>query len=131
LDEINQRSSHTIPTPHGGGIALSVTWFIGIAYLFFTNEIESSLFYALSFGIIISILSFFDDIYDLSARLRLLTQSSVAILGLISLGGFESFEFGLFSIENNIITNVFAFLLIVWFINLYNFLDGFNGYAGC
>jgi len=130
LDEVNERSSHTVPTPHGGGIALAITWLVGLGYLYFTSQIEADLFYALSVGVIISVVSFFDDIYELSAKLRMIVQSVVAMLGLFCLGGFESLEFGLFSIENQIITNVFAFLLIVWFINLYNFLDGINGYAG-
>jgi len=130
LDEVNERSSHTVPTPHGGGIALAITWFVGLGYLYFTSQIEADLFYALCVGVIISVVSFFDDIYELSAKLRMIVQSVVAMLGLFCLGGFESLEFGLFSIENQIITNVFAFLLIVWFINLYNFLDGINGYAG-
>jgi Fuc2NAc and GlcNAc transferase len=30
LEEINERSSHTVPTPNGGGIALSITWFVGL-----------------------------------------------------------------------------------------------------
>jgi len=28
--EVNERSSHTVPTPHGGGIAIAVTWFVGL-----------------------------------------------------------------------------------------------------
>ena len=32
---VNERSSHTVPTPHGGGIALAITWFIGLMYLYF------------------------------------------------------------------------------------------------
>lgn len=130
LDEVNERSSHTVPTPHGGGIALAITWFVGLGYLYVTSQIEADLFHALCVGVSISVVSFFDDIYELSAKLRMIVQSVVAMLGLFCLGGFESLEFGLFSIENQIITNVFAFLLIVWFINLYNFLDGINGYAG-
>lgn len=130
LDEVNERSSHTVPTPHGGGIALALTWFLGLLYLFIFDQIDTNLFYALLVGLIISVVSFFDDIYELSAKLRMIVQSVVAILGLVCIGGFESLEFGLFSIENQIITNIFAFLLIVWFINLYNFLDGINGYAG-
>ena len=38
---------HTVPTPHGGGIALSITWFIGLIYLYFMGEIESNPFYVL------------------------------------------------------------------------------------
>jgi len=130
LEEINERSSHTVPTPHGGGIALSITWFMGLFYLNFTNQIDSTLFYALMMGIIISIVSFFDDLYDLSPKIRLIAQASVAILGLYFLGGFKSLDLFIFNIDNQMFTNIFAFLLIVWFINLYNFLDGINGYAG-
>ena len=127
---VNERSSHNIPTPHGGGIAVAITWFIGLVYLYFNNQIDPTLFYALLVGFIISIVSFFDDMYELSAKLRLVVQSCVAIIGIWVMGGLDSINFGLFSIGNPIITNIFAFLLIVWFINLYNFLDGINGYAG-
>ncbi len=130
LDEINERSSHSVPTPHGGGIALSLVWFIGLIYLNYIGEIESSLFFALLVGIIISIVSFFDDLYDLSPKVRLIAQAVVALGGLYFLGGFHSLGFSFFSIDNQIFTNIFAFFLIVWFINLYNFLDGINGYAG-
>ena len=130
LDEVNERSSHTIPTPHGGGIALSLTWFVGLIYLYIAKDIDSSLFFALMIGIIISVVSFFDDIYELSPKIRLITQSLVAIAGIFALGGLDTLELGIFNISNQVITNIFAFLLIVWFINLYNFLDGINGYAG-
>ena len=130
VDEINDRSSHSVPTPHGGGIAIAITWFIGLVYLYLTHGIDSSLFLALMVGVVISVVSFFDDLYQLSAKVRLLAQSFVAFSGLYFLGGFGSLDFGFFSIENVFITNIFAFLLIVWFINLYNFLDGINGYAG-
>ena len=130
LDKVNERSSHSIPTPHGGGIAMAVTWFLGLSYLYFINEIDTNLYYALMVGIIISVVSFFDDIYELSAKLRMVVQSIVAILGIILLDGFTILDFGIVTITNPIITNVFAFLLIVWYINLYNFLDGINGYAG-
>lgn len=127
---VNERSSHKIPTPHGGGIAISVTWFIGLFYLYFINQIDPTLFYALMFGFIISIVSFFDDIYELSAKLRLIVQSCVAVMGILTMGGLDSINLGLFTIENQLFTNIFAFFMIIWFINLYNFLDGINGYAG-
>lgn len=127
---VNERSSHTVPTPHGGGIALAITWFIGLFYLYFIGEISSNLFYALLFGAVISIVSFFDDIYELSPKIRLIAQAIVAIGGLYFLGGFETLTFGIFNLQNPIFTNIFAFFMIIWFINLYNFLDGINGYAG-
>ena len=130
LEEINERSSHTIPTPHGGGIALALTWFFGLVYLYSTHEIDSSLFFALMVGVIISVVSFFDDLYKLSPKVRLIAQAFVAFCGLYFLGGLEQLDFGIICIQNQIVTNIFAFLMIVWFINLYNFLDGINGYAG-
>jgi len=130
LEEINERSSHTTPTPHGGGIAIAVTWFLGLSYLYNTNQIDPNLFYALIVGIIISFVSFFDDLYDISPKIRLAGQSTVAFIGLYFLGGLNSLDFGLFSINNQILTNIVAFVAIIWFINLYNFLDGIDGYAG-
>jgi len=128
--EVNERSSHTVPTPHGGGIAIAVTWFTGLSYLFYTNAIESSLYYALMAGAVLAVVSYLDDLYELSPKVRLITQSSVALGGIVALGGLHSLDFGLFSIENQLLTNIIAFIAIIWFINLYNFLDGIDGYAG-
>lgn len=47
---VNERSSHAMPTPHGGGIALAMGWFMGLGYLYLVGEIEPNLFYALLFG---------------------------------------------------------------------------------
>ncbi|RXJ69012.1 glycosyl transferase [Halarcobacter ebronensis] len=127
---VNERSSHTVPTPHGGGIAIAITWFIALFYLRLTLQIDEVLFNALLVGFIISIVSFLDDLYELSAKLRFMIQALVAILSLYFLGGFNSLDLGFFTIDNQIITNIFAFFMIIWFINLYNFLDGINGYAG-
>jgi Fuc2NAc and GlcNAc transferase len=128
--EVNERSSHSVPTPHGGGIAIAITWFVGLFYLYLREDIESSLFYALMAGVVISVVSYLDDLYELSAKVRLLTQSIVALLGLYFLGGLQSLDLFFFSIDNPILTNIFTFFMIVWFINLYNFLDGIDGYAG-
>ncbi|MDH4944062.1 glycosyltransferase family 4 protein [Sulfurimonas sp. C5] len=128
--QVNERSSHTIPTPHGGGIAIATTWFSGLFYLFMTNQIDIQLFYALLAGALISIVSFLDDIYELSPKLRLLIQSLVALTGLYFLGGLNSIPFGIIEFSNIVITSTFSFLLILWFINLTNFIDGINGYVG-
>jgi len=128
--EVNERSSHTTPTPHGGGVAIALTWFSGISYLYYIDNINNSFYFALMVGIIISVVSYIDDLVELSPKVRLITQAMSALLGLYFLGGFSEMNFLYFSIENQIFTNVFAFLMIVWFINLYNFLDGIDGYAG-
>lgn len=126
----NERSSHVTPIPHGGGIAIAVTWFLGLMYLFTCKEIDTQLFLALMVGSVLSLVSFLDDLYELSPKKRLLTQAFVSVVGLYLLGGLNRIDLGFFVIENQIMTNGFAFLGIIWFINLYNFLDGIDGYAG-
>ena len=130
VDIPNDRSSHLIPVPHGGGIAIAVAWFIGISYLYYFNNIESSLYFALLAGSLVSIVSYLDDLSKLSVKLRLAVQILASILGLYFLGGLEKIDLFFFTIENQTLTNLFAFLMIMWFINLYNFLDGIDGYAG-
>ncbi|MBD3824243.1 MAG: glycosyl transferase, partial [Epsilonproteobacteria bacterium] len=50
ISHANERSSHSVPTPHGGGVAIALVWFGALSYLFFAGEIEPKLFYALMFG---------------------------------------------------------------------------------
>ncbi|MFA6195050.1 MAG: glycosyltransferase family 4 protein [Sulfurimonas sp.] len=128
--KVTERSLHTVAVPHGGGIAIAVTWFTGLFYLYFNELIEPNLFYALLIGVVISVVSYFDDLFELSAKLRLFVQSGVSLGGLLALGGLHSLDFGFFVLQNQIFTNLLAFFMIVWFINLYNFLDGIDGYAG-
>lgn len=130
LSQVNERSSHTIPTPHGGGIAIAISWFVGLIYLYHNNQIEENLFKSLIPGMIIALISFFDDIYELSAKLRLFVQLFVSCLGVFLLGGLSIINFGFIEISNPLVTNLVAVIATIWFINLYNFLDGINGYAG-
>ncbi len=130
LDIPNKRSSHSNPVPHGGGVAIALTWFVSLIYLFESGYMQKELFYALFAGAIISVVGYLDDLYSLNAKIRLFFQFSTAFLGLYFLGGFRELDFFVFSVENQILTNLFALFMIVWFINLYNFLDGIDGYAG-
>lgn len=130
LDIPNHRSSHQEATPHGGGLAIALSWFFGISYLYFTNDIDSSLYYVLMLGVFISFVSQLDDIFALSAKLRILVHSIVALFALYILGGLHQIDLVYLNLQNPILTNVFGFLLIVACINIYNFLDGIDGYAG-
>jgi len=130
LDIPNARSSHTVPTPHGGGIAIAISWFGGLWWLLHTGSIDTRLFYALITGAVLSIISFLDDIYDLNPKLRLIIQFLVGAAGLYILGGLKVIDLYFFKITSPYITNAIAVFAIVWFINLYNFLDGIDGYAG-
>jgi len=107
LDIPNERSSHTIPTPRGGGLAIVIVWYSGILFLFWQKQISTDLFYGLISGIVLVIVGLLDDIYDL-----------------------KIIDFGFVKIESVWILTPLAFLGIIWFINLFNFLDGIDGYAG-
>ncbi len=128
LDQVNERSSHTVPTPRGGGLAIVLCWFAALIYLFVQHEIEPKLFGALMSGIVLAIVSWLDDVLDLKPGIRLLTQAISAFGALFFLGGINLFP-GFNSVWFFWLTNLVVFIGIIWFINLYNFLDGLDGYA--
>jgi UDP-N-acetylmuramyl pentapeptide phosphotransferase/UDP-N-acetylglucosamine-1-phosphate transferase len=129
MDIPNERSSHTIPTPRGGGLSIAITWFVAIAYLFYEGEIEEGLFVALFSGILLCVISFIDDIYTLKALPRFLVHALVSALGLYFVGGVGEINLGFAVIPDSWILNFIAFIGIIWFINLFNFIDGIDGYA--
>jgi len=128
---VNERSSHTIATPHGGGIAIAITWLIGLIYLNINNQIDSNLFYALLVGFGISVVSFVDDIVDLKPKIRMIAHFLFTTVGLWFLGGLNSIDFGLFNITDEYyISSIIGIVAIVYFINIANFMDGLNGFIG-
>lgn len=126
LDIPNERSSHLIPTPRGGGLAIIITFYIGV--FIFKNYIDKELFLALFTALPIVIISLIDDIHPLSSKVRLAVQSFSAILAIYILGGVNTIDFTLFQL-NSWWLNIVAFFSILWLTNLYNFLDGIDGYA--
>ncbi|MFK5975007.1 MAG: glycosyltransferase family 4 protein [Sulfurovum sp.] len=127
LDIPNDRSSHITPIPRGGGLGIVVLFFTTLIY--FKSSIDTPLFYALLSTIPIAIISLIDDIITISSRLRILVQSLSAILALYALGGVNNIDFIYFELHG-IWLNIIAFIAIIWLTNLYNFLDGIDGYAG-
>ncbi len=126
-----ERSSHTIPTPRGGGIALIISWYIGITYEhFFWNSMPSNLFYAFLSGLILVVIGLIDDIWRVNPKIKIIFQVLTSLLAIFFLGGLQKVDLGLFIIENKYILSVFAIIGIVWAINLFNFLDGIDGYLG-
>ncbi len=125
---VNERSSHSVPTPHGGGIAVSLTWFTGLIYFYMNDQMDPILFYALIIGAVISVVGLVDDIVELSPKLRMVVFTLVGASGLYIIGGLETITFGLFNISNIVVTSAFAMLLILWYINLTNFIDGIDSY---
>jgi UDP-N-acetylmuramyl pentapeptide phosphotransferase/UDP-N-acetylglucosamine-1-phosphate transferase len=130
LDFPNERSSHKIPTPKVGGLAVAVVWFSGLIYLYITNNIEHRLFFSFIPGALLVVIGIIDDIVAIRPLYRLIFQMVVSCIAITIIGGLEKIDFGFFTLESKLILSVFAILGTIWFINLFNFLDGIDGYIG-
>lgn len=129
IDIPNERSSHTTPTPRGGGIAIVISWYLCITYLFIISYIDKSLYLGLLSGLLLAVISVLDDIFEIKPAIRLIFQCIVSALALYFIGGMQKIDFGFYIFSNTYILTVIGFFIIVWFINLFNFIDGIDGYA--
>lgn len=130
IDNPNERSSHTIPTPRGGGVSIVITFLSFIVLLMFTQHLAISTgLILLCSGFGIAVLGFLDDHGHINSMLRLAIHFIIAIAVVFALGGFS--EVALFNgtLHLGWFANIIAVLFLVWLLNLYNFMDGINGIA--
>jgi UDP-N-acetylmuramyl pentapeptide phosphotransferase/UDP-N-acetylglucosamine-1-phosphate transferase len=125
LDIPNARSSHQVATPKGGGISIVLAFYTGLLLYYLNGQIENDLFFALLPGLAIALVGFIDGLKELSPAVRFIAQAACSAIALYFLGGFES----LFGTDWKNVWSVIALFGMVWFINLFNFLDGSDGYA--
>lgn len=125
----NERSLHVVPTPHGGGLAIVISWYVGISILFLSGIIEKNLYFAFLSGVILTIVSLIDDLIGLKITTRLFFQFVTAITSFVFLGGLRQLIIP--GIEMNYLYIVYPLAIVgmVWFINLFNFMDGVDGFA--
>jgi Fuc2NAc and GlcNAc transferase len=129
FDHPNERSSHTLPTPRGGGLAIVITFYISAGFLYSKGFLDPKLFYAFCSAFPLLVVSLLDDLFTLGSKIRLMAQLLSSILALYALGGVSTIS--LYFIELNGWWLTFPIVLaMIWLINLYNFLDGIDGYAG-
>ncbi len=130
MDKPNERSMHITPTVRGGGfvfISLALISFPFICY--YTNSSFTMEYGVLMLSIfLLATVSFFDDLYQLSAKLRFLVQGMVALAILFFMRP-EYLNFVMFSINNPYLVSLFLFFFIVWAINHFNFMDGLDGFC--
>ncbi|CNI46086.1 polyprenol phosphate:N-acetyl-hexosamine 1-phosphate transferase [Yersinia frederiksenii] len=130
IDTPNSRSSHVIPTPRGGGVAIVISFLVGIALFYFQGYLPllPSVGLIISGGII-ALVGFWDDHGHIAARWRLLAHFSAAAFLLFCLGGFPVLTFSQYTLNLGILGSLFGLLFLVWMLNLYNFMDGIDGLA--
>ncbi len=123
LDVPNDRSSHAVPTPRGGGIAVVgvsvVCWLLLCAAGVLPPAFAVAAFAAIGLAIV----SWLDDLRSLSPGLRLLAQFVAVVAGIWALPPGTIFQGWLPAGLDRIA----AALLWVWFVNLFNFMDGIDG----
>lgn len=111
-DKPNKRSSHDKAVIRGGGIILaisSIIWFFvyGLQYPYFIIGL-----------IIVALLSFLDDLKSLPISIRLIAHILATFLMIIELGMYSN---------NTLVIMILIFMLSIFIINSYNFMDGING----
>jgi UDP-N-acetylmuramyl pentapeptide phosphotransferase/UDP-N-acetylglucosamine-1-phosphate transferase len=131
IDHPNARSSHSIPTPRGGGLAI-VVLVIGAALVFgLVNGFDrQSLVYVIA-GIVLAWLGWQDDVRSLSSRMRFIVQALAVTVAMLGLGYFTSVTIPLFGeLQLGWVGIPITFFWILGLINAYNFMDGLDGFAG-
>lgn len=130
IDHPKERSSHSLPMPRGGGLAIVVL--VLITSLWFANEtdLSRSLTYIL-LGAILAWVGWRDDIHSLSPKFRFLVQGLIAVISILVMGYFRIVRIPMIGdVDLGVIGIVITFLWIIGMINAYNFMDGIDGMAG-
>ena len=131
MDIPNERSSHSIPTPRGGGVAIVLSFLFGLSLLFYFGLTSKSVFVSfVGAGLIVALTGFIDDHGHIAARWRLLAHFGAATWGLYWLGGLPPLYFLGLEMDLGWFGNALAAIYLVWLLNLYNFMDGIDGIAG-
>lgn len=114
IDKPNQRSSHTDPIIRGGGIIFPIAVLLQFLVFGYQN------FWFVAGLLLISFISFIDDVKPVSNRLRLFFHLiAVALL---------FYQLQLFQLHWYFIA--LAFFFVIGTINAVNFMDGINGITG-
>lgn len=115
IDKPNERSSHNTVTLRGGGII----FYFGALIFFILSGFQYPWFFL---GLtLMTAVSFLDDVFTLSNKIRLLIHFSSVLL--------MTYQLDLFNMPWYYL--LITFIIVVGVINAYNFMDGINGITAC
>ena len=120
LDSPNERSLHESPTPRTGGVAILMSLMVAWLWLAMNSLCPVEIFWIAGAAILVACVSFLDDLREVSPLLRIVVHGLAATLLIV--GGGLTLD-GLSGV-------VITWLAIIWMLNLYNFMDGIDGFAG-
>ena len=130
VDVPNARSSHSIPTPRGGGVAVVVAFLLALPFLNWFDLVPTPTLLGVGgAGVLVAVVGFMDDHGHIAARWRLLGHFSAALWALYWLGGLPEVQVFGFGVDLGWIGHLIAAFYLVWMLNLYNFMDGIDGVA--
>lgn len=131
VDIPNERSSHSTPTPRGGGLAIVIVTFLGLLVGSLSNWIPDSVALALGGGgALVALVGWLDDTRRLAPSVRLVAHAIAAAWLVFCLGGITGLRFGSTSVPMHWIGDALSVLAITWAISAYNFMDGIDALAG-
>ena len=135
MDHPNDRSSHSTSTPRGGGLAIVITFFIGMAVIYlFGDRAHINQRYMQSFigsSLLIAAISFYDDIHEKSAQFKLVSQLIAVFTVLASGLVLDKLALPFFGyIDLGITGYLISLIWIVGLTNACNFMDGLDGLVG-
>ena len=129
LDLPNDRSLHSVLVPRGAGLGIAGIVVVIQAWILATHRdaaMPADMAWWLG-GASFALLGWWDDYRSRSAMVRLIAQFViVAVFTSIALVGVEIH--GL--VVPAVLVTVVSTVLVVWVVNLFNFMDGADGYAG-
>lgn len=130
IDLPNARSSHTVPTPRGGGVAIVVTFLACLPVLGVLGWAPPAVLIGIGgAGALVAVIGFMDDHGHIAARWRLLGHFAAAAWMLFWLEGLAPLVFAGLHLDLQWFGYLLAALYSVWMLNLYNFMDGIDGIA--
>ena len=131
IDVPNERSSHRIPTPRGGGLAIALTTLSAFAAAGVLGRLPAGVALALTAGGgAVAAVGWLDDRGGVRPRTRVLVHLAAAAAAVWLLGGFPAANLGLGPLRLGLAGSALALVGIVWAVNFYNFMDGIDGIAG-
>jgi Fuc2NAc and GlcNAc transferase len=132
VDVPNGRSLHAAPVPRGGGLAVAATVLSGMVLLtVFGNVPVAWTVAVVGGGAPIALIGWLDDRQHVTRRLvRGLVHFAGAAWALWWLGGLPALTLGSVTLALPVGGTILAAIGIVWWTNLYNFMDGIDGLAG-
>ncbi len=131
IDSPNHRSSHEVPTPSGGGLGVVLAGVLtGLCLIWYSNWTWVLGATIVAISSVFATVGLIDDLRPMRASYRLAVQLIVSLAVLFSMGGIPEFERFIDAHVNRILLYTFLLLVILWWINLFNFMDGIDGLAG-